>query len=115
MGLGEWLERKKNKRKVLEEWKDAAQTALEDDGERRQKKKLQREARREALANMEAAARTQEDFENVIIVWNKLEQNEVERIDYRREKGVKELTNWHYLSGVRLSRRRWNMRGGDSS
>lgn len=45
-----------------------------------QKKKLKRELVREALARMEDAARTQNDFEAVIKIWDKLDQNEVRRI-----------------------------------
>ena len=44
------------------------------------KKKLKREVAREALARMEDAARTQNDFEAVIKIWDKLDQNEVRRV-----------------------------------
>lgn len=44
------------------------------------KKKLKRELAREALTRMEDAARTQSDFEEVIKIWDKLDQNEVRRV-----------------------------------
>ena len=44
------------------------------------KKKLKRELAREALTRMEDAARTQNDFEEVIKMWDKLEQNEIRRV-----------------------------------
>lgn len=44
------------------------------------KKKLKRELAREALTRMEDAARTQNDFEEVIKIWDKLEQNEIRRV-----------------------------------
>ena len=44
------------------------------------KKRLSRETAREALKRMEDAARTESDFDEVIEMWNKLEQNEVRRV-----------------------------------
>ncbi len=38
-------------------------------------KRLKRELRAEALARIESAARTQEDFENVVEIWDKLDAN----------------------------------------
>ncbi len=51
----------------------------EPDAEPR-KKKLKRELRREALARMEEAARTEKDFEAVTEMWDKLEKNEYRRL-----------------------------------
>ena len=44
------------------------------------KKRLGRETAREALTRMEDAARTKSDFDEVIEMWDKLEQNEVRRV-----------------------------------
>ena len=44
------------------------------------RKTLSRETAREALNRMEDAARTQNDFEEVIKMWDKLDQNEVRRV-----------------------------------
>lgn len=44
------------------------------------KKMLNRELAREALTRMEDAARTQSDFEAVIKIWDKLDQNEIRRV-----------------------------------
>lgn len=44
------------------------------------KKKLKRELAREALTRMEDAARTQSDFEEVVKIWDKLDENEVRRV-----------------------------------
>lgn len=44
------------------------------------KKRLSREMAREALTRIEDAARTQNDFEEVIKMWDKLDQNEVRRV-----------------------------------
>lgn len=46
------------------------QTAVSDNT-----KRLKRELRAEVLARIESAARTQEDFENVVEIWNKLDAN----------------------------------------
>ena len=39
------------------------------------RKKLKRELEREALSRLEDAARTEEDFQNVITWWNRLDAN----------------------------------------
>lgn len=44
------------------------------------KKRLSREMAREALTRIEDAARTQSDFEEVIKIWDKLDENEVRRV-----------------------------------
>ena len=93
---------RKRKRQVIADWKEAAQAIKDKDDDqaivdamgKRQKKKLRREARREALAIMEDAARTQEDFEKVLVVWDKLEWNEAERIADHEQVRTKTLTNW---------------------
>ena len=82
-----------SRRKVVDEWKEAAKV-IKDNADSKQMKMLCRDARREALTIMEDAARTEEDFKDVIIIWDKLEQNESERIADHREKGIKELNNW---------------------
>lgn len=47
-----------------------------------EKKKLKRDMRREALARLESAARTTEDFRNVVGWWNKLDSNRERRERY---------------------------------
>ena len=44
-----------------------------------ERKKLKREIEREALARMEAAARTEAEFENVTAVWDRLDANRERR------------------------------------
>ena len=63
---------------------DAAEHPFEDDAgdEEPERKKLKRELRAEALARLEAAARTQRDFENVIAWWDKLDANRERRERY---------------------------------
>jgi hypothetical protein len=46
------------------------------------KKLLKREAERIALTRMEDAARTQADFEDVIVEWNRLDRNRISRERY---------------------------------
>ena len=46
------------------------------------KKKLKREMEREALARLEAAARTEKDFENIIKWWDRLDANRERRERY---------------------------------
>lgn len=63
---------------------DAAEHPFEDDAgdEEPERKKLKRELRAEALARLEDAARTQQDFENVIAWWDKLDANRERRERY---------------------------------
>lgn len=63
---------------------DAAEHPFEDDAgdEEPERKKLKRELRAEALARLEDAARTQRDFENVIVWWDKLDANRERRERY---------------------------------
>ena len=51
-----------------------------ESGQAPAKMKLPRDLKREALARLEDAARTQLDFEEVIGGWDKLEANEVRRV-----------------------------------
>lgn len=48
----------------------------------RQKRKLKRQLRAEALTRLEEAARTEKDFENVRECWDKLDKNRVRRERY---------------------------------
>lgn len=63
---------------------DAEEHPFEDDAgdEEPERKKLKRELRAEALARLEDAARTQQDFENVIAWWDKLDANRERRERY---------------------------------
>ncbi len=44
------------------------------------KKRLKRELAREALARLEDSARSEGEFEEVVRIWDKLEQNEIRRV-----------------------------------
>ncbi|NBH73877.1 hypothetical protein D3Z51_18090 [Clostridiaceae bacterium] len=63
---------------------DAEEHPFEDDAgdEEPERKKLKRELRAEALARLEDAARTQKDFENVVVWWDKLDANRERRERY---------------------------------
>lgn len=63
---------------------DAEEHPFEDgtDEEEPERKKLQRELRAEALARLEDSARTQQDFENVIAWWDRLDANRERRERY---------------------------------
>lgn len=50
------------------------------------RKKLKRELEQEALARLEDSARTEEDFENVVTWWNRLDANR-ERKEHYHEIG----------------------------
>jgi len=45
-----------------------------------EKKKLKRALTREALSRLEDAARTKQDFDNIIFWWDRLEENEQRRV-----------------------------------
>lgn len=79
-------------RRIVDEWKAAAKD-IKAASDKMGKKILHREAKREALTVIEDAARTQVEFENVIVIWEKLERTEEERIADHREMGVRELNN----------------------
>ena len=70
---------RQHRRQVVREWKSSAKVLL-DDAADSGKKLLQREARREALARIEDAARTQKDFENVSTIWDEMENMESDRV-----------------------------------
>lgn len=63
---------------------DAEEHPFEDDAgdEEPERKKLKQELQAEALARLEDAARTQQDFENVIAWWDKLDANRERRERY---------------------------------
>ena len=63
---------------------DAEEHPFEDDAgdEEPERKKLKRELRAEALARLEDAARTQQDFENVIAWWDRLDADRERRERY---------------------------------
>jgi len=84
---------RKHRRKVVDSWKKAAQS-IKEAAESTGQKMLRREARREALTIIEDAARTQEEFEDVLVIWGKLEQNEAERIADHESGRPEELLDW---------------------
>jgi len=79
---------RQSRRQVIEYWKAAAKAAKEGTNI------LQREARREAVAIMEDAARTLEDFEKVMAVWDEQERIERWRIDKHEENYDEELPDY---------------------
>jgi len=80
---------RKHRRKVIDSWKKAAKS-IKETAESAGQKML----RREALTIIEDAARTQKDFEDVLIIWGKLEQNEAERIADHESGRPEELLDW---------------------
>ena len=88
----QWQARQ-HRHQVVDDWKESAQ-AIKETAESYQMKMLRREARREALTMMEDAARTVEDFEKVIIIWDKLERTERERIADHETMRTKGLLDW---------------------
>ena len=61
------------------------------------REQLVREAKREALARMEEAARTEEDFKAVVAQWDKLDENR-ERKERYHEMG---RTEWTIILGYK--------------
>jgi len=83
---------RKHRREVLSGWKNEAQGLRDaDDGKR---KRLQREARREALVRLEDAARTIEEFQDVIIIWDYLAKNRAETIAKHEKGRPEDLLEW---------------------
>ena len=85
-GLSEQAQQQfaKEQRLIEELEADAAEHPFEEDiGEKEpERKKLKRELRAEALDHLEDAARTQQDFENVIAWWDRLDANRERRERY---------------------------------
>ena len=77
-------QKRQSRRQIVTAWKNAAK-ALKDTYEAEGKKVLQREARDEAVAIIEEAARTQKDFENVLIIWDEMERIESDRVGKQEE------------------------------
>lgn len=71
---------------IMQEQRDILETDLTRDEmptaaeQTPSKRRLQRDLRREALTRLEDAARSQQDFEEVIGWWDRLEKNEVRRL-----------------------------------
>jgi cell division septum initiation protein DivIVA len=81
-------QKRQYRRKLKEDWKTFAKTIQAADPNR---KMLLREARREAVTIIEEAARTQEDFEKVLIMWNDMEIVEKWRLDKNEHKFTEAL------------------------
>ena len=85
-GLSEQAQQQfaKEQRLIEELEADAAEHPFEEEiGEKEpERKKLKRELRAEALDHLEDAARTQQDFENVIAWWDRLDANRERRERY---------------------------------
>ena len=86
------LERQ-HRRQVVADWKSSAK-ALQATAAAQGKKLLQREVRREALLIIEDAARTQEDFENVQAIWDKMESMDADRVGKHENTNVATLLNY---------------------
>ncbi len=69
-----------DERKTLLELELARDETPREPEEGPRKKRLKRELAREALARLEESARSEDEFEEVIRIWDKLEQNEVRRV-----------------------------------
>ena len=76
------------RRKVKDDWKAFAKSIQAADPS---KKMLLREARREAVAIIEESARTQEQFERVLRIWDDMEIVEKWRLDKHEDKFVDAL------------------------
>ncbi len=64
-----------------------------------ERKKLKREIEREALARMEAAARTEADFENVTVVWDRLDANRERRERWHEKRRTEQILALGYNDG----------------
>lgn len=61
---------------VLEiELENDSNSVTKETAEPPERKKLKRELEREALTRLEEAAKTQDDFQNVTYIWNRLDSN----------------------------------------
>jgi len=69
-----------DERKTILELELARDETPPEPEEEPRKKRLKRELAREALARLEESARSEGEFEEVIRLWDKLEQNEVRRV-----------------------------------
>jgi DNA-directed RNA polymerase specialized sigma24 family protein len=81
-------QKRQHRRKLREDWKAFAKSIQSADPN---KKMLMREARREAVAIIEEAARTHEDFEKVLMMWNDMEMVEKWRLDKHEHKFTEAL------------------------
>jgi hypothetical protein len=64
-----------------------------------ERKKLKREIEREALARMEAAARTEAEFENVTAVWDRLDANRERRERWHEKRRTEQILALGYNDG----------------
>jgi len=77
------------RREVIVDWKKSAQTIRDEN-----KKNLLRESRREAVTILEDAARTNEEFEKVTIIWDALEVIEEWRVEKWEIRNTDDLVNY---------------------
>ena len=82
---------KAHKKKVIAEWKASARALKKDAGN----DMLHRDARKISLARIEDAARTDEDFTNIITIWDNLDIVKRWRIDKQEVKSVDALRYYH--------------------
>jgi len=83
-----------HRRKVIEEWSTYAKAVQAADPDKRI---LMRDARRIAITKIENAARTQEQFENVLIPWDNMELIEKYRIRKQEPQSINTLREYMLL------------------
>ena len=76
------------RREVVTEWEQSAKRIMS-----KNEKMLMREARREALRRIENAARTEDDYYNVTIIWDRLNTLEDWRLEKRHTRYLSEWVN----------------------
>ena len=76
------------RREVIAEWEQSAKQIMS-----KNEQMLMREARREALLRIENAARTDEEYHNVTIIWDRLNTLEEWRLEKRHTRYLNEWVN----------------------
>jgi len=82
---------RQRRRKIIEEWNTYAKAVQSADPDKRI---LMRDARRIAITKIENAARTQEQFENVLIQWDNIEIIEGWRVSKQEQQSINGLLNY---------------------
>jgi hypothetical protein len=80
---------KEHKRQTLADWKYDA-----DEIEADNNKLLHREAKRIALTRIEESARTEAQFKEVQIIWDRLDKNHAERVSYHEKLCKNDTLSW---------------------
>lgn len=82
---------RQHRRKLIADWRASARAIQAADPS---KKMLLREAKRESLARIEDAARTEADFEDVLRLWDDREIVEIWRLDKHEELGLSNMRDY---------------------